>query len=104
MSSIRTSRLNIVRREATTGGYRVWPPSFVALRVDLIAALGSPAAHVAKTASVKPTPAIPVVFTGAIDPVAEGFVQSLNRPGGNMTGVTSIGGALSNEERGAETP
>jgi putative ABC transport system substrate-binding protein len=66
----------------------------VALRVDLIIAAGTPAVRVAKTASVKPTPAIPVVFAMASDPVAEGFVASLNRPGGNMTGITSIAGAL----------
>jgi putative ABC transport system substrate-binding protein len=85
---------------AARGDYRQLPglaAELVALRVDLIAALGSPAARVAKTASVKPTPAIPVVFTGAIDPVADGLVQSLNRPGGNMTGVTSIGGALASK-------
>jgi putative tryptophan/tyrosine transport system substrate-binding protein len=64
----------------------------VALRVDLIMAAGTPAVRVAKTASVKP--AIPVVFAMASDPVAEGFVASLSRPGGNMTGITSIAGAL----------
>jgi len=64
------------------------------MRVDLIAAGGTPAVRVAKTASTKPTPAIPVVFSMASDPVAEGFVASFNRPGGNMTGVTSIGGSL----------
>jgi putative ABC transport system substrate-binding protein len=66
----------------------------VDLRVDLIFAAGTPAVRVAKTASIKPTLAIPVVFAMASDPVAEGFVASLNRPGGNMTGITSIGGAL----------
>jgi putative tryptophan/tyrosine transport system substrate-binding protein len=66
----------------------------VNLRVELIAAGGTPAVRVAKTASVRPMPAIPVVFTMASDPVAEGFVASLNRPGGNMTGITSIAGAL----------
>jgi putative tryptophan/tyrosine transport system substrate-binding protein len=66
----------------------------VDLRVDLNVAGGTPAARVAKTASVRPTPAIPVIFAMASDPVAEGFVASLNRPGGNMTGITSIAGAL----------
>ncbi len=66
----------------------------VDLRVDLIAAGGTPAARVAKNVSVMPTPPIPVVFAMASDPVAEGFVASLNRPGGNMTGITSIAGAL----------
>src|SRR5262249_4832906 len=66
----------------------------VALRVTAILALGTPAACAAKIASVKVTPAIPVVFSMASDPVMEGFVASLNRPGGNITGVTSIAGAL----------
>jgi putative tryptophan/tyrosine transport system substrate-binding protein len=73
-------------------------PAFAAelvdLHVDLIAAAGTPAVRAAKTASIKPTPAIPVVFAMASDPVAEGFVASLNRPAGNMTGITSIAGAL----------
>jgi putative ABC transport system substrate-binding protein len=89
-----------VEYRAARGDYGQLPSlaaDLVALRVDLIAALGSPAARVAKTASVKPTPPIPVVFTGALDPVAEGLVQSLNRPDGNMTGVTSIGGALASK-------
>jgi putative ABC transport system substrate-binding protein len=66
----------------------------VNLRVDLIAGGGTPAARAARTASVRSAPAIPVVFAIASDPVAEGFVASLNRPGGNMTGITSIAGAL----------
>jgi putative tryptophan/tyrosine transport system substrate-binding protein len=66
----------------------------VAVPVDVIYAPGTPAARVAKTASLKTTPAVPVVFAMASDPVTEGFVESLNRPGGNITGVTSIAGAL----------
>jgi putative ABC transport system substrate-binding protein len=44
--------------------------------------------------AVAKTNATPMVFIGATDPVAAGLVASLNRPGGNVTGVRLIAGAL----------
>ena len=57
----------------------------VDLRVAvLFAAGGSPSAFAAKTA----TQTIPVVFSAVTDPVGVGLVASLNRPGGNVTGMS----------------
>ena len=63
----------------------------VRLKVDLIIAGGQNDARTAK----KATQTIPIVFTDAIsDPVAQGLVNSLARPGGNMTGFTSMADVL----------
>jgi ABC-type uncharacterized transport system substrate-binding protein len=55
----------------------------VRLKVDTIFAITSAAARAAKNA----TSTIPIVFVGVSDPVRYGFVATLARPGGNMTGL-----------------
>jgi len=62
--------------------------------VRVLVGTGTAAARAAKVASIKVSPAVPVVFAFGGDPVAEGLVASLNRPGGNVTGSTSMGAQL----------
>jgi putative tryptophan/tyrosine transport system substrate-binding protein len=55
--------------------------------VAVIAAITGVSAQAAKAATTK----VPIVFSIAGNPVEEGLVKSLNRPGGNITGVSNLG-------------
>jgi putative tryptophan/tyrosine transport system substrate-binding protein len=62
----------------------------------ILAMGGTDPARAAKAA----TSAIPIVFVSAADPVKTGLVASLNRPGGNVTGVSLIASALDEKKLG----
>ncbi|HSE87711.1 MAG TPA: ABC transporter substrate-binding protein [Candidatus Binatia bacterium] len=62
----------------------------VRLKVDLIVAEGTGSA----TAAKKATSTIPIVISESTDPIGTGLVASMARPGGNITGLTSVGGEL----------
>jgi len=78
----------------TTEGKRESYADFVAelvrLKVDVIVTDNTDAALLAK----KATSTIPIVMTRGTDPVGAGLVTSLARPGGNVTGLTSVTGEL----------
>ena len=78
----------------TTEGKRESYADFVAelvrLKVDVIVTDSTDAALLAK----KATSTIPIVMTRGSDPVGAGLVTSLARPGGNVTGLTSVTGEL----------
>jgi putative ABC transport system substrate-binding protein len=72
------------------GGSAQLAAEFVRRRVSIIVSSSLNTALAAKAA----TTTIPIIFNAGGDPVAAGLVASLNQPGGNVTGVSSLGGAL----------
>jgi putative ABC transport system substrate-binding protein len=79
---------NVVFEIRTTDGRPERLPELAAelvrLKVDVILAPSNPVIAAAQ----KATTSIPIVMSNATDPVASGFVASLARPGGNITGLT----------------
>jgi putative ABC transport system substrate-binding protein len=72
--------------EGETGRFPALADELVRLKVDLIVANATTAALAAKNA----TRTIPIVFTSSGDPVAVGLIDSLARPGGNLTGFSNM--------------
>ena len=85
---------NIVIEWRSAQGQQDRLPALVAelvrLKVDLIVSAGASATRAAKDA----TAMIPMVMTQDNDPVASGFVASLARPGGNITGFSTLSAEL----------
>jgi len=78
----------VIEYRSTDGRDERYPglaAELVRLKVDLIVTRGTPAALAAKNA----TATIPVVMAGIGDPVGQGVVASLARPGGNITGLSA---------------
>jgi putative tryptophan/tyrosine transport system substrate-binding protein len=69
----------------------------VGRQVLLIVAAGSPAAALAAKSV---TTSIPILFSNSADPVQLGLVASLNRPGGNVTGVSTVSAELETKRLG----
>src|SRR6266545_4991554 len=66
----------------------------VRLKVDIIVTAGPSLTHAAKEA----TSTIPIVMTFDPDPVGSGFVASLARPGGNITGLSTLSPEISGKQ------
>lgn len=86
----------IIEYRAANGKYERLPvlaAELVQMKLEVIVAASSPAIRAAKAASA----GIPIVMVRPGDPVAAGFVASLARPGGNITGLSNINVDLSSK-------
>jgi putative tryptophan/tyrosine transport system substrate-binding protein len=82
--------IEIDTRWATTQSMQAFAKELVALQPDFILTSSTPAT----AAMVQQTRTIPIIFVMVSDPVGSGFVASLPRPSGNVTGFTAIEGSL----------
>lgn len=79
----------VIEPRFAEGQYERFPEligELVGLKVDVLAVTGAVTARAAMKAATN----LPIVFTMVVDPVADNVVPSLERPGGNITGVTSF--------------
>jgi len=85
------SNLKIEYREAKPDRLPTMAAELAALKVDIIVTFGG---SLAALAAKQATTTIPIVFHVVGDPVADGLVASLARPGGNVTGFSIVGPEL----------
>src|SRR5262245_17449845 len=81
-----TIAIDYLTANGQAGRYPALAAECVRLNADVIAVSTTPAAQAAKTA----TRTIPIVMLSLGDPVGAGLVESLARPGGNVTGLSQI--------------
>jgi ABC-type uncharacterized transport system substrate-binding protein len=72
--------------EARNDRFAEFAAEFVRLKVDVILTVGTPSV----IALMQATSSIPIVFVAVGDPIANGLVKSLARPGGNVTGLSNL--------------
>jgi putative ABC transport system substrate-binding protein len=82
----RTSRWRSAAPKAGTERFSVFAAELVNLRIDVLVAASTPGAIAAKRA----TSTIPIVMLSVSDPVGSNLVDSLGRPGGNVTGLSVL--------------
>ena len=82
----RNARFDIRWASGSAERMREIVAEIVALKPDVIVANGTPTVAALKRA----TSTIPVVFVGINEPVVQGFIASMARPGGNITGFTQV--------------
>src|SRR5262249_17284676 len=78
-----TSKTSVAGAQGRSEGFAEIAAEFVALKVNVIVTSGGVVPTVKQATST-----IPIVFAAALDPVASGYVASLARPGGNITGLS----------------
>jgi putative tryptophan/tyrosine transport system substrate-binding protein len=90
MLTAKTSVLNFVTRTTNSTACPFLAEELVRSKVDVLITPGTPGALALRNA----TKTIPIIFADVTDPVGAGLVESLARPGGNLTGFTSIESVL----------
>jgi putative tryptophan/tyrosine transport system substrate-binding protein len=82
----RSAHVNVRWSAGNSDQFRGYATELVALAPDVILASGSPSVAALQRAARN----VPIVFVQVVDPVGNGFVDSLPRPGGNITGFSAF--------------